>query len=80
MFGAWNRDPGQWEAVLSKNRSADLFRRFVGISSPIWGGGCMKVAYVRHVSDSALRLEEVIHVSHSSALPFSPMELVAWDD
>ena len=42
MFGAWNSDPGQCKAVLSKNRSADLFRRFVGISSPIvcvWGGG-----------------------------------------
>ena len=38
MFGAWNRDPGQWEAVLSKNRSADLFHRFFGTSSPIWGG------------------------------------------
>ena len=39
MFGAWNRNPGQWEAVLSKNRSADLFLRFVGISSPRRGGG-----------------------------------------
>ena len=34
-FGAWERDPGQWEAALPKNRSADLFRQFVGISSPI---------------------------------------------
>ena len=41
VFRAWDRDPGHREAVLTKIRSADLFCRFVGISSPIfsWGGG-----------------------------------------
>ena len=46
VFGAWDRDPGHWEAVLPKNRSADLFRRFVGISSPIWRGG-LAVPFMR---------------------------------
>ena len=39
VFGARSGDPGQWESVLSKNWSADLFRRFAEISSPIAGGG-----------------------------------------
>ena len=39
MFGAWDRDPGHWEAVLPKNRSTDLFRRLLGFLRRFWGGG-----------------------------------------
>ena len=49
MFGAWDRDPGHWEAVLPKKRSADLLgflRRFGGQVEPL--SGVLQLPWVVH--------------------------------
>ena len=45
FLGIWDWDPGHWEPVLPKNRSADLFADLLGFLRRSGGGGGLTLQF-----------------------------------